>query len=76
MPQSALDAVAASLANGVQLDPALASSGYRLTEVQVISLSGEGLSGQLATLLARQFCAQIGMPKLSEIGVYRSSNQV
>ena len=68
VPQSALDAVAASLANGVQLDPALASSGYRLTEVQVISLSGEGLSGQLAPLLAPQFCVQIG--------VYRSSNQV
>jgi len=74
--QGALDATAARLAGGAALDAALNSTGYRMTEVQVITVSGEGLGARLEALLAQRFCAQIGNPKLSEAGVYERGKQI
>jgi uncharacterized protein YkwD len=75
-PQGALDATASRLARGASLDAALKAAGYRMTEVQVISLAGEGLRAQLEAQLTRRFCAQIGVPEFSEVGVHERGNQI
>lgn len=72
----ALDVAASHLANGTALNAALKSAGYRMTQVQVITVSGEGLGARLEPLLASRYCAQIGSPKLSEAGVHERGNQM
>lgn len=74
--QGALDATASRLARGASLDDALKSEGYRMTHAQVITLTGEGVRARLEALLAGQFCAQIGSPKLSEVGVHQGGDQI
>jgi uncharacterized protein YkwD len=74
--QGALDVTASRLARGASLDAALKSAAYRMTEVQVITFAEEGLPARLEALLASRFCSQIGMPKLSEVGVYERGNQI
>jgi uncharacterized protein YkwD len=72
----ALNATAARLARGDSLDGALKSEGYRMSEVYVITLTGEGLHAQLESLLAGRYCSQIGIPRLSEVGVHEDQNQI
>jgi len=72
----ALDATAARLARGESLDAALKSEGYRMSEVYVITLAGEGLHAQLEAQLAGRYCSQIGIPRLSEVGVHEDRNQI
>jgi uncharacterized protein YkwD len=76
VPHGALDAAATRLARGAPLADALKSAGYRVTEAHVIVVSGDRLHAELASLLTRRYCAQIGLPKLSEVGVYDSGNQI
>jgi hypothetical protein len=76
VPQGALDAAASELARGASLDAALKSAGYRMTEVRVITVAGEGLHPQLEALLASRFCAQIGIHELSDAGVHDSGSQI
>ena len=75
-PHHALDRAAAALAQGGPLEAALKAAAYRATEVRVITLSGRGLRPQLETLLAKQFCDQIGSEKLSELGVHERGDQI
>jgi len=72
----ALDAAAARLSRGASLAAALKSAGYRVTEANVIVVSGNGLHAELESLLSSRYCAQIVAPKLSEVGVYDSGNQI
>lgn len=74
--RGALDDTAARLARGAPLAAALKSAGYRVVEANVIVVSGNELHAELESLLARRYCAQIGAPKLSEVGVYDSGNQI
>ncbi len=76
LPQGALDVTASRLARGASLGAALKSAAYRMTEVQVITLAGEGLRARLEALLASRFCSQISMPELSEAGAYERGNQI
>lgn len=75
-PHDALDATASRLARGATLESALKSAGYRMTEVQVITLAGDGVHARLEELLATRFCAKIGMPQLAEAGVYEHGNKI
>ena len=75
-PQAALDAAASRLGQGEALETALKAAGYRMTQAQVITVSGPGLHAGLEALLARRFCAQVGKKELSEIGVYEARNQL
>jgi len=68
--RGALDAVAAQLARGATLEGAVKSVGYRPTEVYVITIAGAGLHTRLEALLAGRYCAQIGLPTLTEVGVH------
>ena len=76
MRQGALDVAAAGLAHGATLAAAIKSAGYRMTEVQVITIAGDGLHARLEALLASRYCAQIGMSTRSEAGVYEHGNQI
>lgn len=76
VPKGALDLTASRLARGASLGAALKSAAYRTTEVQVITLAGEGLRARLEALLASRFCSRIGMPELSEAGAYERDNQI
>lgn len=76
MAQEALDAAASNLARGASIEAALKAAAYRMTQVQVISLGGDGLRARLEALLAGRFCAQVGNPKFSEVGVYQSANKI
>ncbi len=72
----ALDDAAARLARGAALDAALKAAGYRMTQAQVITVSGHGLRTGLEALLAQRYCPQVGSAKLSEIGVFEGGNQL
>jgi len=74
--QGALDAIAARLARGATLDGAVKSVGYRLTAVHVISVTGAGLHARLEALLAGNYCTQIGLPTLTDVGVYDGGDQL
>lgn len=74
--QDALSATAARLARGASLDGALKAVGYRMTQVQVVCLTGEDLHPQLESLLAGRYCTQISTPALSEAGVYEEGRQM
>jgi uncharacterized protein YkwD len=74
--QHALNVAASGLAGGASLEAALKAAGYRLTEAQVVVLTGERLHEDLEALLAKRSCAQIGLRKLSEIGVHERANQI
>ncbi|MDB5870275.1 MAG: hypothetical protein JWP96_2607 [Polaromonas sp.] len=74
--KGALDAAAARLARGASLGGALKAVGYRMTQVQAVSLIGEDLRAQLESLLAGRYCTQIGIPALSEAGVYEEGRQM
>lgn len=76
LSHAGLDAAASRLAEGTSLSAALASAAYRMTKVQVISLSGQGLHAQLETQLAQRYCAQLGTPTLTEAGVHESQDQI
>ena len=74
--QGALDAIAARLARGATLDGAVKSVGYRLTAVHVITVTGAGLHARLEALLAGNYCTQIGLPTLTDVGVYDGGDQL
>ena len=76
LARDALNDAASRLARGASISAALQSAGYRMTEAQVISVSGEGLRSRLEALLAGRFCAQVGAAKLSEIGVYEERGKL
>jgi uncharacterized protein YkwD len=76
MPQGALDATAAQLAHGASLNSALKSAGYRMTEVRVITLSGDGLLARLETLLAGHYCTPLAIPTLVDVGVHEGRHQI
>ena len=76
VPHDALDRAVARLAQGAPLEAALKGAAYRATEVRVITLKGRSLRPQLDTLLAKQFCDQIGAGKLSELGVHERGDQM
>jgi uncharacterized protein YkwD len=65
-----LDDAALRLSRGAPVDAAIKAAGYRMTGAQFISVTGTGSRAALQTLLAGRFCAQIGDPALSEIGVH------
>ena len=71
-----LDAAASRLVRGEALEAALKAAGYRMTQAQVITVSGPGLHTGLEAYLARCFCAQIRKKELSDIGVYEKRNQL
>lgn len=75
-PHAALDGAAARMAGGASLNAALKSEAYRMTQVQVITLSGQGLHAQLETQLAQRYCSQLGNPSLTEAGVHEGKNQI
>ena len=72
----ALDAAAAAAAHGAALEASLQSAGYRATEAQIITLSGEGVRARLYGLLASRFCPQVSAPRLTEIGVHEDRRQL
>ena len=72
----ALDAAAADAARGAALEAALRSAGYRATEAQIITISGEGVRARLEGLLARRFCPRVGAPRLTEMGFHEDRRQV
>lgn len=73
---AALNAAAARMASGASPNAALKSETYRMTQVQVITLSGRGLHAQLETQLARRYCTHLGNPSLTEAGVFEGKNQI
>lgn len=74
--QGSLNAAAARLARGATLDAALKSADYRMTEVQVITVTGQGLHAQLEALLAKRYCARINRPTLVDAGVHERGEQL
>ena len=74
--QAALDDAASRLARGASIAVALKAAGYRITEAQVITISGEGWRARLAATLGGRFCAQVGAAKLTDIGVFEARNQL
>jgi uncharacterized protein YkwD len=76
LARDALDAVATRLARGATLERAVKSVGYRPTDVYVITIAGAGLHSRLEALLVGRYCAQIGLPTLTEVGVHDAGNQL
>jgi uncharacterized protein YkwD len=66
-----LDVVASKLSTGTDQRTATLGAGYRAASLLVISVTQVPASGDVAAILARQFCRQLLDPALSEVGSYR-----
>jgi uncharacterized protein YkwD len=71
-----LDALASRLAQGADQRSAALGAGYRAASLLVISVTQVAASGDVAPILARQFCRQLLDPTLSEIGSWRRDSDV
>jgi uncharacterized protein YkwD len=71
-----LDVLAGKLAQGADQRSAALAAGYRAASLLVISVTQVSASGDVAPILARQFCRQLLEPALSELGSYRRDDDV
>jgi uncharacterized protein YkwD len=71
-----LDALAGKLAAGADQRSAALEAGYRAASLLVISVTQAPAGGDVAPILARQFCRQLLDPALREVGSYRRENDL
>ena len=72
----ALDEVARRLAAGAPLTQALQRAPYHALRSFSVRIDNVAPDGDVATLLGRQYCAQVTDPALRELGVYRAGSTV
>ncbi len=75
-PRRELNLAASRTAEGAAVGEAIKASGYRATQAQIITLSGDSWRSRLEAVLTGRFCSVVGRKDLSDIGVYGSRNQV
>jgi uncharacterized protein YkwD len=76
-PQAALERVAGELARGKTLQQGLTAAGYRATRSSALNISGDGVGGHAAEMLARpSYCRQLQDPALAEVGIYLDARQL
>jgi len=73
---SRLDAAAHRLAQGAELRSALQFVGYHEVSSFSVSISNVQPGGDVARILAQQFCQQITNPAMRELGTWRSGERV
>lgn len=71
-----LNEVAHRLARGMQLSQAEQSAGYHAVSSFSVSISNVSPSGNVAAIIARQFCQQVSNPDFQEIGTWREGSTV
>ena len=76
-PQGALERAARDLAHGGDLKASLKGSGYRAARTRALSIKGETIGAQAATVLARpNYCAALQDAELTEAGIYLDAGQL
>lgn len=71
-----LDAVAQRLSQGEELRAAEQGAGYHAVSSFSVKISGVPPSGDVANIVARQFCPQITNPAFRDIGTWRIGGDV
>lgn len=74
VPKRALDEAAEEMARGRSLAAALKSADYRATQVQAIMVVGARDGARLEGFLATRYCAPLGLPQLTEAGIYAAGD--
>lgn len=71
-----LNEVAHRLSRGMQLAQAEQSAAYHAVSSFSVSISNVSQSGNVAAIIARQFCQQVSNPDFQEIGTWREGSTV
>jgi uncharacterized protein YkwD len=76
-PHAALERVARALSQGDKLQQSLKTAGYRATRSSALSITGDGVDAQAATMLAKQrYCQQLHNATMTEVGIYLDARQL